>query len=128
MASPLINVNIQTTGLNIVNAKLLAAAPRILAENRTMVETMLAYVKPIVIEATPLGPGHFGYHLRERYTTAIRSEGVKTTGVLKSPMQGYWREFGTRRGERAFRTAHLALAGVKRFLHFYYGNLQWWRL
>lgn len=136
------------TGKNIVDAKLLAAAPRILAENRAMVTTMLDYIKPVVVANTPLGPGHFGYHLRDSYTTDVRSNGVKTTGVLKAPMQGYWREFGTQAhfrkgltvresrmvvsfmggGERAFMTAHHALSGFRRFISFYYGKAQWWRL
>lgn len=127
-SSALVSAKVEVYGDRIVKAKLLAAAPRILAENRRMVTEMLDYVKPVVIENTPLGPGHFGYHLRDTYTTDVKSEDFVTRGVLKSAVQGYWRERGTKRGERAFRTAHKALAAVRRFIHFYYGNAQWWRL
>ncbi len=93
-----------------------------------MVEQMLETVKQEIEPITPTGPGHFGYHLRDRYEVHVSSSGVKTRGVLTSPAQGYWRERGTVRGERAGRYAHKLLAGVRRFLRFYYGRAQWWRL
>jgi len=102
-----------------------------------------------VVSNTPLGPGHFGYHLRDSFKTDVSSRGVYTTGVLKSPATGYWREYGTKGhfrnrksalraytaaiggsgegGERAFLTAHHALTGIKKFIRFYYGAAQWWR-
>ena len=141
----------------IVRAKLLAAEPRILAHNRLMITEMLNVIKPTVIAQTPLGPGHFGYHLRDTYVTDVKSSGIVSTGVLKSPAQGYWREFGTKGrsrklgralglsvsqlgkafnagglgsgGERAFMTAHKALAGVRKMIRvFYGGQAKWWGL
>lgn len=140
----------------IVRAKLLAAAPRILAHNRTLVEAMLREVKTAIIPQTPLGPGHFGYHLRDTYSIDLSSEGIATKGVLKSAVQGYWREYGTRgnfkkggtilgfanafenlaglphprgEGERALMIAHKALNAVRRLIRFYYGGAAaWWRL
>lgn len=112
-----------------VDAKLLHAAPNILAHNRSMVEVMLRNIKPMVIAQTPLGPGHFGYHLRDRYVSVIFSRGVRTVGLLKSPWQGYWREYGTKRGERAFMTAHIALQVTRRIIRVYYGGMTaWWRI
>jgi hypothetical protein len=146
-----VTTSIRIIGKDIVDAKLLLAAPRILAGNRLMVGTMLDFVKAVTVAATPLGPGHFGYHLRDSFTTDVKSGPVKTTGVLKSPPTGYWREFGTggrfrgpkksalrsyvaaiggagTGGERRFYTAHHALAGIHKFIAFYYGKAQWWRL
>lgn len=93
MAGP--GAYIRVIGARQVEAKLLAAAPRILAHNRMMIGSMLAYIKPEVEAATPSGPGHFGYHLRDSYKTDVKSTGVKSIGVLKSPPTGYWLEFGT---------------------------------
>jgi hypothetical protein len=128
VANPLLGGTVRIIGKEIVDAKLLMAAPRILEQNRLMVTAMLKEIKPIVVAQTPLGPGHFGYHLRDRYSTDVKSEGIKTSGVLKAVMQGFWREFGTKRGERAFMTAHKAASLVKRFITFYYGGMaNWWR-
>ena len=150
MANPFMSMTATTIGLDVVRAKLVATAPRILAQNREMVQTMLDYMKPEVAANTPIGPGHFGYHLRDSYVTDVKSSGVRTIGVLKSPRTGYWREYGTGAryrgpkkaaasvrlltgqagtgGERAFMTAHHALAGFRKFVAFYYGKAQWWRL
>lgn len=116
-------------GLKEVQLKLTAAAPRILAYNRSMITVMLDNIKPEVIAQTPLGPGHFGYHTRDTFTTDVKSEGIKSVGVLKSAVPGFWREFGTKRGERARKTAHIALAHVRRIISvFYGGQAAWWRL
>lgn len=129
MANPLLSANVRVIGKDIVDAKLLAAAPRILAQNRAMATQMLGFVKAELIPETPIGPGHFGgRHLRDSYKISVKSEGVKTSGTLSSLPQGYWREKGTRRGERALHLARKALAGVNRFIRFYYGKQQWWRL
>lgn len=135
------------TGLSAVEAKLTAAPARILAHNLGLVKSMLEFIKPIYVAAIPEGPGHFGYHLRDTVTTDTRFVGIKTIGVLKTPAQGYWREFGTlgsytkgrevehyveavqgHMGERAFMTAHKALSGARKFISFYYnGMAAWWR-
>lgn len=130
------------------------AAPRIREENHLMIGAMLDWVKVEAIAATPLGPGHFGYHLKESFSTDIEERGLKTVGVLKSPPTGYWREFGTKgrfrrsalltqgkgrsarllesfggQGERAFMTAHKALNGARRIIrNFYNGKALWWRV
>lgn len=146
---------VQVIGKNIVDAKLLMAAPRILAHNRSLITEMLAVIKPTVIAETPLGPGHFGYHLRESYVTEVTSKEVVSEGVLKAPMTGYWREYGTRGGfrkrgtlpgysfafekaaglahpgggERAGMYAHKALAAVRKLIDVFYGGAaSWWGL
>lgn len=151
----MLNVNMRVIGKNLVDAKLLAAAPRILALNQEMVKAMLTWVQVEWIAATPLGPGRFesGRHLRDSSTTDTRFEGIRTVGVLKSPATGYWREFGTQGsfhkgraasasmaraafagaamgsfGERAFMVAHRALNGSRRIIkNFYSGAALWWR-
>jgi hypothetical protein len=152
MAGSLLSGNVRVIGKNIVDAKLLAAAPAILANNRAMVTEMLKLTKEAVVAQTPLGPGRDG-HLREQYTTDVKSTGINTTGVLKAPPKGYWYEFGTGmryRGRnknstslfqaqlaytRAFNTggepAHLlathAVSSIKRVITAYYGGLaKWW--
>lgn len=90
-----LNLGVKAIGLDITNERLLLAAPRILATNRAMVDGLLAEIKAEVALETPLGPGHFGYHLRDSFTTDVSSRGVVTRGVLKSPPTGYWREYGT---------------------------------
>lgn len=139
--------DVRVIGKEAVEAKLALGGPRILEQNRAMVEAMLAYIRPQVVADTPYGPGHFGYHLRDRFTTDTRFVGMKTIGALKSPPTGYFREFGTLshfikhhgkrfvavfssggHGERAFHTAHKALAGSRRVINGYYGGLaNWWR-
>ena len=141
---------VRVLGKQEVDAKLLAAAPRILAENKAMVTEMLEMVKAEIEPGTPVGPGHFGYHLRESYKIEVIAKGSKTTGSLKAAVQGYWREFGThgrfkgRRnrlraysaaigafgegGEKAGLFATKALNGVRRLIKAYYGKAQWWRL
>jgi hypothetical protein len=135
-----------------VNLKLAQAAPTILAENRIMVTTMLEAVKSEIMPATPLGPGHFGYHLIDTYKIEVKGGIPKTTGTLSSAVQGYWREFGTRAGFRGRKRTVLAYAAaitrlsggtggepaglyatkaLNRFramIRFYYGKAQWWRL
>lgn len=149
----LLSGEVEVIGKNILDAKLIAAAPHILAHNRGLITEMLDVIKPTVIAQTPLGPGHFGYHLRDKFVTEVKSEGVTSEGVLKSPMTGYWREYGTRgnyrkggpatagmaraaregffghSGERPFMTAHHALAAVRKLIKvFYGGQAAWWRL
>lgn len=136
----------------IVREKLLAAAPRILAQNRVLVAAMLEPVKSAVIAATPTGPGHFGYHGKDTVKVEITSTGVTTTGKLKAAMQLYWREYGTgvrfrgkgknaqlkqatrvmtgaaTGGEPALMVANKALSLTKRFINAYYGGMaNWWR-
>lgn len=138
-----------------VRAKLLAAEPRILAHNRLMVTEILNVIKPTVAAATPVGPGHFGYHGRDTITFHVVSKGIATTGKLVAAVQLYWREFGTHGGfhkkgtragyafaferlnklahlgggERAFMTAHKALAQTRAIIRtFYGGQAAWWRL
>jgi hypothetical protein len=135
----------------IVRAKLAAAGPRILAQNRALVTAMLETVKPVVVTQTPLGPAHFGYHGRDTVKIEIQSKGVETTGKLKAAVQLYWREYGTGMrfrgrgrsklrqavaimtgaktgGEAARMTANKALNATRRFIKFYYnGMANWWR-
>lgn len=146
----MLKVNTRFVGKEIVDAKLRMAAPRILEQNRLMVTQMLDEVKKTLVAETPVGPGHFGYHLKDSYKVDVKSGIERTIGVLKAPAQGYWREYGTKGqfarrgnvraainrlghfsgggGEPALMLAHKALSGVKKFLKFYYGNAQWWRV
>lgn len=143
-------VSLRVIGLDIVRAKLALAVPNILATNAAMVATMLEQTKVGTIRNTPLGPGHFGYHLRDRITSDIEAKGTRTVGKLLSPRTGYWREYGTRGryrggnrirkafasfggygtgGERAFLTAHKAAGGFRRTVAaFYSGLARWWGL
>lgn len=149
----MIKAKVVVIGDKLVAAKLLAAEPRILAHNRQMVTEMLNVIKPTVAAETPTGPGHFGYHLKDSYTTEVKSAGIKTQGVLKSPPTGYWYEFGTlalfrkggaatagmaraafhgfvgHGGEPAHMLAHHALNGVRKMINtFYGGQAAWYRL
>ena len=154
MASPLLGVNVRVIGKTAIDAKILLAAPRILEHNRLLITEMLNVIKPTMIGETPLGPGHFGSHLRNSYTTDVSSKGTSSRGVLKAPVQGYWREYGTRGGfhkrgtragyafaferiaglahpgggERAGMFAHRALGGVRKLIKIFYGGqAAWWR-
>jgi len=122
--------SVRVIGKEAIEAKLAVAEANILANNLAMTKEMLGYVKAEVVPQIPIGPGHFGYHLRETFSTDVKAGrgqgGTKVTGVLRSAVQGYWRERGTRRGERAYMTAHKALAGVKKFINAYYGMAKWW--
>src|SRR6266705_3130360 len=119
----LIGGSVRVIGKEQIEAKLARAEVNILAHNRAMVTEMLGFVKAEVVPQIPLGPGHFGYHLRETFRSDIKTGrgqlGAQVIGALRSAVQGYWRERGTKRGERAFMTAHKALAGIKRFINSY---------
>ncbi len=141
-------VNIATrVNDQLVKAKLVAMAPRILAQNALMARTMLDEVKSVTVAATPEGPGHFGYHGRDTIHVTITTSGIKTTAKLLAAMQIYWREYGTRgrfrkgkaldrymravqqggSGEPALMVANKALNFTKRFIKFYYnGMANWW--
>jgi len=120
---------LKVIGQREIEAKLLAAAPRIREHNKLMMKAMFGEIQPIVVAATPVGPGHFGFHARERIHVQVTSRSWTVVGQLLGPRQLLWRERGTRRGERAFRTAHKAAAGVRRFIRFYYnGMANWWRV
>lgn len=144
--------SVTTIGKALVDEKLLLAAPRIGAQNYAMTGAMLAEIKATTAAATPIGPGHFGYHGRDTLRAQIQFVGeTGTHGVLYGAIQLYWREFGTRshyRGktkirryvaavqgftggddsEPAFMTAHKAAGGFKRIVKAYYGGLaNWWR-
>ena len=114
----------------VVRAKLKMAAPRILDQNRMLVESMLNMAKPMLEAGTPVGPGHFGYHGRDTIRILIARKGtMKTIGQLRAAVQLYWRERGTKRGERAYKTASKAINATRRYIGFYYGGMaRWWRL
>ncbi len=127
MAGSLVGTAIRITGKDAVVAKLTAAPLNIMIQNELMVKEMLDTVKGVLIPQTPIGPGHFGVHLRDRYTVDVRPKGLSAiVGVLKSPPQGYWRERGTRRGERALMVAHKAANEVRRFIRTYYTGAALW--
>ncbi len=146
---------VRTVGLKEVEAKLLAAQPRIFENNWAMTTAMLDWVKVETAGATPLGPGHFGYHGRDTLRPVVSNHGWTVTGKLVAAVQLYWREYGTggrsRKqgralglgvreltmavnqggldgGERAFGTAHKALAGARALIRGFYGKALWWRL
>jgi hypothetical protein len=132
---------VNVIGQREVELKLLAAAPRILEENRLMVAQMLETVRG-EIQSVP------GY--RSSLRVEVAAIGVTTLGKLLVAARGYWREFGTRGrnksrsnrrraytaalggfgsgGEKAGLYATHALSGVRRLIKLYYGNAQWWRL
>lgn len=133
-------------------AKLALAKPRVLARDRAMTNAVMELAKGTVRIATPLGPGHFGYHGRDTLKVDVSQKGLRTVGKLSGAIQMYWREYGTRGyfrggkaktrltarqsrsagaflgGEPAFYTAHKALSGFKSIVRFYYGSVAlWWR-
>jgi hypothetical protein len=120
---------VRIVGKDAVVAKLTAAPENIMIQNRLMVTEMLNEVRVVLIPQTPIGPGHFGRHLRDSYVVDVANKGLAAViGVLKSPPQGYWRERGTRRGERALMVAHKAANQVRRFIRTYYtGAALWYR-
>jgi len=125
--------SVRVIGKDVIETKLAVAEANILANNLAMMKEMLGYVKAEVATEIPIGPGHFGYHTRETLRVDVRvgsgQSGTKVTGVLKAAVPAYWREKGTKRGERAFLTAHHALAGIKKFIRFWYGGLgKWWHV
>jgi hypothetical protein len=143
---------VRIIGKDIIDAKLLAAAPRILANNRSLVMSMLEFIKAEVQPQMPQGPGHFGYHARDKYRIDVSSAAVKTTGKLWGAVEAYWREYGTlgrfKKGSYAKATAsnaraalyaatrgtggesprpitHQALLAARRFINFYYNGTFW---
>jgi hypothetical protein len=150
------NASIRVIGKDIVDAKLLMATPRILAQNRFLATSMLEFIKAEVQPEMPLGPGHFGQHARDSYRIDVSSSALKTIGKLWAAVEAYWREFGTlgrykkgayskptlgnaraalyavtvgTGGEPPRPITHKALAGARKFIDFTYNGLAtWWRL
>jgi hypothetical protein len=134
----------------VLREKLILAQPKILATNMALTTTLLNSVKAVVESATPDGPGHFGYHGRDRVKVVVTSSGRKTIGKVTAPIQLYWREYGTgvrfrgkgrtklqqavrvmtgasSGGEPAFMVAHKALGTTKRFIAAAAGSFTaWW--
>ncbi len=147
---------VRYVGLREVDAKLLAAAPRIFETNWAAVTATLNATKAEVQSTTPTGPGHFGYHLKDTYKVGVSNRGWTVTGKLTGAVQGYWREFGTKGrsrgmarglslsvgqlskaykqgavgggGEKAGMYAHKALAGFRHLIREFYAGSPWWRL
>jgi len=150
--------SVRVIGKDVIEAKLAAAEANIHANNLLMTKEMLEYVKAEVVPQIPLGPGHFGDHGRDTLKVVISGLGVaggqlgtKVIGVLTAAPDVYWREFGTglryrgpkrkrfsvrvmtgaagTGGEAPRLMATHALAGIKKFINFYYGGLaKWWHV
>jgi hypothetical protein len=127
-------VSVLSGAVNIIGkegvvARLTAAPLNIMIQNRVMVTEMLDTVRDVLIPETPIGPGHFGRHLRDSYTVDVKTKGFSAViGVLKAPVQGYWRERGTKRGQPGLMLAHKAANQVRRFIRTYYtGAAMWYR-
>lgn len=143
---------VRTVGLREVQAKLLAAQPRILANNMALVTAMLELVKGAEVSGTPIGPGHFGYHGRDTVRVTVIAQGGHTVlGQLRGAVQLYWREYGTgiryrgkgrsklkqgtgimtgsiTGGEQAFMVANKALNAARRLIRVAYGGMAvWWK-
>jgi hypothetical protein len=150
--------NVRVIGKDIIEAKLARAEANILANNLLMTREMLTHIKAEVQPQVPIGPGHFGYHGRDTLKVVVQAAGpsggqlgTKVYGLLKAASDVYWREFGTGMryrgpkrkamgvrimtgqagtgGEPARLMATHALAGIKKFINFYYGGLaKWWHV
>lgn len=149
--------SVKAIGLKETQLKLAAATPHILIHNAEMVGEMLEYVKAEVEPQMPVVPTRLGRHARDSYRITVSSGRLKTTGRLWGAVQAYWREYGTlgrfhKRGSSNKVAASMAraasyainvgtggeaprpitqhaLAGVKKFIAFYYGGLaKWYRL
>jgi len=124
----MLRINVTAIGMRAAEVKLIASEARILTTNRALATAILEHAKPIVYANTPVGPGHFGYHGRDTLRVVVTSKGIRTTGELRAKVQLYWREKGTKQGERAFHTARKAVGSTKRYISFYYGGMaNWWR-
>jgi hypothetical protein len=73
-------------------------APGILAsQNAIALHSSVDLVERVAIAHTPEGPGHFGYHLRDRFFTKVRVGLWRSVGIVgTNAPQGRWREFGTK--------------------------------
>ncbi len=154
---PFTKATIHWVGLREIQAKADTAAIHLFENNWEMVKAMLEATKAEVEATTPIGPGHFGYHLKDSYKIQMSNHGWSVQGRLMAPPQGYWREFGTKGrsrglarglnlsvgqlskaykqgavgpgGEKAGMYAHKALASFRRLIkEFYGGQHAWWRL
>lgn len=74
------------------------AAPGLMAsENAIALRSSVELVKSIAEANTPIGPGHFGYHLRERWHASVQVGLKRSIGKVSTDApQGRWREFGTK--------------------------------
>lgn len=120
---------VKVIGADIVKAKLIAATPAILAQNRILVKVILEASKSEIVGKTPLGPAHFGYHGRDTVRSTIISKGKRTVGRIIAATQLLWREKGTKRGEKALWVARAAVNSAKRYISSEYGGgASWWHL
>jgi hypothetical protein len=69
-------------------------------------------VAGLLIADTPMGPGHFGFHERDRWSTRVRVGPRRIVGVVaNSAAQSRWREFGTKAHEIAPKKASVLKIG-----------------
>ena len=67
------------------------------ARNALAMQSSVDLVERLLIGETPEGPGHFGYHERERWSARVRVGPRRVVGVVaNSSPQARWREVGTK--------------------------------
>jgi hypothetical protein len=88
-------------------------APGVLAtRNAEAMQRSVALVRGIVVADTPTGPGHFGMHLVDRFSTRVRFGTKRIVGVISTDApQGRWRERGTRAHDIAPRKGNALKVG-----------------
>jgi hypothetical protein len=82
-------------------------APGVLANrNAEAMQRSVHLLKDEILIGTPEGPGHFGFHLKDRFSTRVRFGAKRIVGVVATDaVQGRWREKGTRAHDIAPRKA-----------------------
>jgi hypothetical protein len=89
-------------GYRIVGLKKLQAAvqaaPGLLANrNAEALRSSVNLVEGNAIHLTALGPGHFGFHARDRFRTEVRLFAERSAGFVRTDApQARWGEFGTK--------------------------------
>lgn len=83
-----------------------AAAPGAWAlRSKQALDYSVAVVKGAVVAGEVGGPGHFGYHLRDRWSTRVEigsGRSLQSRGIVSTDApQGRWLEFGTKAHEIA---------------------------
>lgn len=84
-------------GLKKLQAAVAAAPARVAAENDLAMHEVVGELRDQLQHDTPIGPGRFGPHAAESYTTDVTIAAGRVRGMVdNSQPEARWLEFGTR--------------------------------
>lgn len=92
----MIAIKYRVVGLKKLQAALTAAPGLVASENAWALNASVSQVEANYKALMPLGPGHFGFHARDRVFHRLELRRARAVGLVGTDAsQAVWREFGT---------------------------------